>query len=122
MNERALQSKVLKYLRKVGGVWINKSPSPWDKEGISDILGCYAGRFVAIELKSPVASTKSAWGRCTDAQRHFLEKVREAGGAAFAADSLEEVLDQLALWGIALEPPACYRNRRSAGPSAKNVS
>lgn len=54
------------------------------EKGTSDILGCYAGRFFAIEAK--VGKNKP-----TPEQERFMDDVRQAGGIAFAAWSLDDV-------------------------------
>ena len=68
--------------------------------GVSDIIGIYAGRFLAIEVKAP------SWkppGPSTKAYRHYKEQedflwhVRENGGIGFFATSVEEVLEKLEL-------------------------
>ena len=58
--------------------------------GISDILGCYKGKMIAIELKSPK-------GNATPDQLRFIENVKDAGGIAFIAKSLDEVIEGLGL-------------------------
>lgn len=60
-------------------------------EGISDIIGQMAdGRFLAIEVKRP------SWRKPSDerekAQAAFLGQVLHAGGVAFFARSVDEVL------------------------------
>lgn len=63
--------------------------------GVSDILGCYQGRFMAIEVKRP--------GRkATDAQRRFIDNVNDAGGIGFVADSIEDVVEGLGIKGVRL--------------------
>lgn len=54
------------------------------KAGTADIIGCYNGRYFAIEAK--VGKNKPS-----AAQAAFLETVRQAGGIAFAAWSLDDV-------------------------------
>ncbi len=56
--------------------------------GFSDIIGIYEGRFLAIEVK--VLGKKP-----TEAQQAFLDAVTAAGGVAFCAHSLDEVMDRL---------------------------
>ena len=58
--------------------------------GISDIIGCYRGRMIAIELKAPK-------GVLSDAQQVFIDKVNAAGGIGFVARTLDEVIDGLGL-------------------------
>ena len=58
--------------------------------GTADILVCFNGRYVAIECK--VGDNKP-----TKLQNEFLSSVREAGGIAFAAWSIEDVDRELDL-------------------------
>ena len=62
------------------------------EKGISDIIGCYQGRFIAIEIKSPK-------GIVSPGQRAFLDKVNDAGGRGFVARSIEDVINGLNLGG-----------------------
>lgn len=62
--------------------------NPHKIKGVSDILGIIAGRFIAIEVKSPA-------GRLSDEQRVFLRKVQDEGGIAFVARSAESVAEEL---------------------------
>ena len=48
-EEKALQRRVLHDLISRGGFWSTPEPSPC--RGIPDIIGCYRGSFVTIELK-----------------------------------------------------------------------
>ena len=58
--------------------------------GVADIIGCYQGRFFAIEIKRP--------GRkATPEQARFLSEVCKANGIAFVAHSVEEVKGGLGL-------------------------
>ncbi len=52
--------------------------------GTADIIGCYKGRYFAIEAK--VGRNKP-----TVEQERFLADVREAGGIAFAAWTLDDI-------------------------------
>ena len=61
--------------------------------GVSDILGIYRGRPIAIEVKRP-------GGKPSLAQREFLERFNREGGIGFIARSVEEV--DLKLKGIDL--------------------
>ena len=58
--------------------------------GISDILGIYNNKFLAIEVKTP-ARRKNL----SEAQAHFLHRVIESGGIAFVATSIEDVVANL---------------------------
>jgi hypothetical protein len=54
--------------------------------GISDIIGCWHGRFFAIEVKT-------LKGKVTPAQQRFQDNVREAGGLAIIARSVDDVIE-----------------------------
>jgi Holliday junction resolvase len=56
------------------------------KKGVSDILACYLGKFIAIEVKST--------GKVpTNAQTDFIMEVKNAGGKATWVDSLEGFME-----------------------------
>jgi penicillin-binding protein-related factor A (putative recombinase) len=61
-----------------------RKPGKYYLKGVSDILGLYQGRFLAIEVK-----TKT--GRLSPVQKLFLERVKSYGGIAFVARSVEDV-------------------------------
>ena len=52
--------------------------------GTADIIGCYRGRYFAIEAK--VGKNKA-----TDKQNEFIQQVQEAGGIAFVAWTLDDI-------------------------------
>lgn len=56
--------------------------------GISDIIGIWKGRPLAIEVKKPK-------GKVTVYQSDFIRRFNTAGGIAFVAHSLEEVQEHL---------------------------
>ena len=53
--------------------------------GVSDILGIYQGKMLAIEVKAP-------HGKPTPAQTEFLKQVQDEGGIAILAYSIEDVI------------------------------
>jgi hypothetical protein len=61
------------------------------RKGVSDIIGCYNGRFLAIEVKA--GSNLSA------EQAIFLGELIQAGGIAIVARSLEDVIEGLRVQG-----------------------
>lgn len=64
-------------------------------KGVADILGCYQGRMIAIEVKTPRGVVKPE-------QEAFLKNVRAEGGIAFVARSVEDVIEGLRLEGVRL--------------------
>lgn len=92
MNESKLTSNIIKALKTHGGFWLKIHGSASQTTGIPDILGCYRGRFVALEVKIPGrASTLSK------RQRLMLTRIRQHGGTSAmitsTQDALEVILD-----------------------------
>lgn len=54
--------------------------------GLPDILGCWKGRFIGIEVKTLT-------GKPTQIQLHILEQISKAGGYAGIARNVEEALE-----------------------------
>jgi hypothetical protein len=91
MLEADFQTRVLKRFQKShGGVWIKYHGSQYSQSGVSDLLICHRGRFVAIELKQPGKYTPSATGM-NEQQTKFVNDVEVAGGVSGCADSYIEV-------------------------------
>ncbi len=69
-------------------------------KGVSDILGCYQGRMLAIEVKppswKPPLPTTKAYKHFKE-QEDFIFQVNQAGGIGFFAQSAEEVVEKLGL-------------------------
>lgn len=79
--------QLLKYHR----VWHFKHwGGPMGEKGVADIIGCHNGRMFAIEIKTQA-------GRLTPYQQRFLDRVNAAGGVAFVARSIEDVVEGLGL-------------------------
>jgi hypothetical protein len=55
------------------------------KHGISDIICCHNGRFIAIEVKRK-------GGKVSEHQQAFINQVRAAGGVAFIAYSIDDLI------------------------------
>lgn len=66
-------------LQNARGEWVQYGLAP----GSADLIGWVDGRFAAIEVKS-------ARGIITDAQNRFIATVRDAGGVAGVARSVED--------------------------------
>lgn len=84
--ESRLVRAILEYLRKRGGRWvkIHGGDNPFQEVGISDILGVYRGRAVAIEAKMP-------GGRLSVKQERFLRDWEKAGGYIIVATTVVDV-------------------------------
>lgn len=123
-TEKQIENQILAYLdsRRIFA-WKNQSTGIFDPtkgsfrklstyqiRGASDILGCIGGLFLAIETKKPTISKKTGQiiprtqeelaKKASPDQIEFIEKIKDLGGIAFFADSLDIVKDQLALFGV----------------------
>lgn len=100
-SEGALQRKVIAWLESLPGCRVMKIiGGPYQEPGISDLLICYKGRFIAIELKAPgrikPGSDYKPSSLVEYRQVDFINSILTAGGIAFVADSLELVKNKLA--------------------------
>lgn len=96
-SEAEIENEILVFLSKIKGgyFWKNTSggffdgaafrrhSSPFAIRGTSDIIGLFAGRFVALEVKD-------AKGKATKEQLAFIEKVRSRGGVGAVVRSIAD--------------------------------
>ena len=73
--EKTIQTSVRKYLEAQGAKVVNQHGSGMSEAGIPDLLVCFRGLFLAIEIKQPGAYP-------TTIQRVQLERFRKAGALA----------------------------------------
>lgn len=94
--EKDIQNAILEYLRaKRVFCWKEHSSGIYKQDGTgyiplglkgkADILGCHNGKFLAIEVKRPS-------GKLSVEQYEFLTNIRNAGGIAFVATSIDDVI------------------------------
>lgn len=104
-TEKTIETAILTYLSYLPGcfAWKNNSTGIYDPvrgcyrknknkfaiNGVSDILGIYKGRLLAIEVKR-LSSDKP-----TQEQEQFLERVRKLGGISGVARSIDDVREIL---------------------------
>jgi hypothetical protein len=66
--------------------------------GIPDIVGCYKGKFIAIETKKPnknPTTVEQRMKKCTPNQLNRLNEIVAAEGYAIVCDDPEQVTDLL---------------------------
>ena len=89
MLERDVVAAIKKYLTSLGSdafFW-KEHGGPYSTAGIPDIICCYKGRFLGLEVKLPN-------GKLTELQSRAIQKIIQAGGLA---DRVESVADVKAL-------------------------
>jgi len=89
MLEKDIVNAIKKALTK-NGAWVVKTHGSIHTAGLPDLLVCYEGRFVAIEVKRP--ETRHT---VTSRQQAFLDAIEAAGGISGVATSIEEALTLL---------------------------
>ena len=90
MRESNLTRSILKALNRRGGFWFKVHGHPGQRRGIPDIIGCYKGRFIGLELKVPDRRDK-----VTELQKQVLEEISKAGGIGQVVTSKEEAIQVL---------------------------
>ena len=86
MLERDIVAAIKKYLASLGGdvfFW-KEHGGAYGTSGIPDIICCYKGRFLGLEVKLPS-------GKLTALQRRALDKINAAGGIARRVESVDDV-------------------------------
>ena len=84
MKEQDIQRKIIKFLESQGA-YVIKTIST-NRSGVPDIIACYKGKFIAIEVKTP--KTKN---NVSELQKSHIKKIQEANGIAIVAWSVEQV-------------------------------
>ncbi len=89
--EGRLVKRIKAYVKGKGGRCFNihGGDNPYQEVGIPDLLICYRGRFVGLEVKQPGEEP-------TAKQKQVLHEIEAAGGRAVAVTTVEEVVDLLA--------------------------
>ena len=83
-TESQIQAVILRFLRALGpACWVIKA-AVCNERGVPDILCCYKGRFVGLEVKT-------AKGRISGPQRVQNDRIRRAGGRAVVVRSVADV-------------------------------
>jgi penicillin-binding protein-related factor A (putative recombinase) len=88
--EGILTVSIRQLLKSIGIFHWKQFGGPMSTPGIPDIIGCYKGRMIAIEVKAPK-------GKVSPYQEQFIRQINEAGGLAFVARDIDTVIDQLGL-------------------------
>ena len=76
-REKIFENKLKRYL-KSKGAWVLKywGGSVYTQAGVPDLLVCYKGKFIGIEVKAET-------GHASELQLNTIEQIKKAGGIAF---------------------------------------
>lgn len=86
MLERDVVASIKKYLASLGSdifFW-KEHGGPYGTSGVPDIICCYKGRFLGLEVKLPS-------GKLTELQKRAIEKINRAGGIACRVENVNDV-------------------------------
>lgn len=81
--ETKIQNDIVSYLKK-NRILVWRISDPYLMAGFPDLLVCYQGRFVALEVKTDT-------GRPTGQQEFIMKMINEQGGIAKIVRSVEDV-------------------------------
>jgi len=77
--EKRVKQKVSGLLKATAGVWYTMPVPSGYGESTLDYIGCYLGRFLAVETKAPGKKP-------TARQKQLIAAIERAGGAVFVID------------------------------------
>lgn len=106
MSSEGPETRLTRKMREAGKakygkrlVAIKYHGSPMSRGGVSDLLNCLDGVFVAVEVKAPESyggSVERALEKGpSKRQREFVKDVIESGGVAGFAATIEQYMDHL---------------------------
>jgi len=90
ISEKEITHSIRSLLKQFGIFHFKHFGGPMSQRGISDLLGCYQGRFLALEVKRP-------GNKPSDDQIRFIENVKASGGIAGVVYSIDDVVELLGL-------------------------
>lgn len=74
MSETNFQKKIIKYLESINAYVFKHNASAISKAGVPDIICCYRGLFIGVEVK------KDNKSKPTELQKYNLNKINNCGG------------------------------------------
>ncbi len=83
-KEQDFQRKIVKYLESEGAYVVKVVAA--SKKGVPDIVACYKGYFLAIEVKTPTTRANTS-----PLQDYNLKLIASAGGVALVAVDVEDI-------------------------------
>ena len=83
-TETVIQQRIQKYLKGIGAKSVKQHGNEYSEAGIPDLLVCYRGMFLAMEVKQPGKYP-------TRLQRVQLQRFKDAGAITGVVRSVEDV-------------------------------
>lgn len=88
-SEKSIENSIKKYLNDLGCYVIKYHGGGYSRVGVPDILACYRGIFLGIEVKN-------SKGKTSPLQDANIDLINRAGGHSIVARSLQDVKELLA--------------------------
>ena len=90
MIEKTVENKIKKYLFSKGIYYFKVHGSKFMVKGIPDIVCCYNGKFLGIEVKKP----GHKFGQ-TEEQKIHENNIKKSGGVYLLVDDVNEVINYI---------------------------
>lgn len=87
-SEKVLENKIKRYLFEKGHLFFKVHGSKFMVPGISDIIACVCGRFVALEVKAPGKKNTES-----PQQKIFGNNVIKSNGEYYLVDNFDDVVE-----------------------------
>lgn len=84
MREKNIENKIKSYLKSKGAYYFKHHGNQFSQVGVPDIIACYKGRFIGIEVKNKT-------GKTSPLQDVNLKMINDAGGIGIVARCVEDV-------------------------------
>lgn len=93
MREKSIENNIKSYLKSKGAYYFKHHGNQYSQVGVPDIIACYRGYFIGIEVKNES-------GKTSPLQEVNLKMINDAGGYGIVARSVKDV--ELVIEGINL--------------------
>lgn len=93
--ENRVKAAIKRWLTKEGFYWFSAAAGPYSVHGVPDIIVCANGNFIGIEVKAPGKEKN-----LTVNQAHHQKRIKDNGGIALVASSLDTVIEAFAAYDI----------------------
>lgn len=84
MREKNIENKIKAYLKQKGAYYFKHHGNKYSQVGVPDIIVCYRGKFIGIEVKNES-------GKTTPLQDLNIKQINDNGGIGIVARSLDDV-------------------------------
>lgn len=93
--ENRVKAAIKRWLTKEGFYYFSAAAGPFSIHGVPDIIVCANGNFIGIEVKAPGKETN-----LTMNQKHHQKRIRDNGGLAIVASSVDTVVQAFEAYDI----------------------